>query len=108
MALPVFLTAGAERDLDEIADYIVGHDSPQAAERVLERLEQALEGLGEFPLRGDIPRELADLGLKEYREIVSRPYRIVYRVTNEGVFVFLVADGRRDFQSLLARRLLRA
>jgi toxin ParE1/3/4 len=31
---------------------------------------------------------------------------VVYRVAGERVYVYLIADGRRDMQSLLARRLL--
>lgn len=38
--------------------------------------------------------------------VFFKPYRLVYRVAGERVYVYLIADGRRDMQSLLARRLL--
>ena len=52
------------------------------------------------------PKELLALGVREYREVFFKPYRIIYRVQDETVYVLLIADGRRDMQSLLQRRLL--
>lgn len=46
------------------------------------------------------------MGIRDYREIFFKPYRIIYRVIDAIVYVFLVADGRRDMQALLQRRLL--
>jgi toxin ParE1/3/4 len=43
--------------------------------------------------------------MREYREIFFKPYRIIYRVLEHNVDVLLIADGRRDMQSLLQRRL---
>jgi len=47
-------------------------------------------------------------GIREYREVYFKPYRIIYRVCPEGVYAMVIADGRRDMQSLLQRRLLQA
>ena len=104
----VYLTDAALRDLEEIDDYIVASDSPQKAEYVLGRIEQALLSLADMPKRGNYPKELAKLGIKEYREIFFKPYRIVYRVWDKKVYVYLIVDGRRDMQALLGRRLLGA
>ena len=52
--------------------------------------------------------ELLDIGIREYREIFFKPYRIIYRVMGDKVYVLVVADGRRDMQALLQRRLLQA
>ncbi|MDR3556638.1 MAG: hypothetical protein P4L55_17950 [Syntrophobacteraceae bacterium] len=48
------------------------------------------------------------IGLREYREIYFKPYRIIYRVLAETVYVMVIADGRRDMQALLQSRLLQA
>ncbi len=53
------------------------------------------------------PDEFLDMGIREYRQVLSRPYRIIYRVIGESVYVFLIADGRRNMRTLLQRRLLR-
>ncbi|MBA3017875.1 MAG: type II toxin-antitoxin system RelE/ParE family toxin, partial [Desulfobacteraceae bacterium] len=47
-------------------------------------------------------------GIRDYREIFFKPYRIIYRIDNENVYVYLIVDGRRDMQTLLQRRLLGA
>jgi toxin ParE1/3/4 len=106
MSFEVRLTAHAVRDLEEIAEWIAEHDSPQRADHVLQRIESAMAALAKFPERGPHPPELLALGIKEYRETFFKPYRIIYRVQDNRVYIYLIADGRRDMQSLLARRLL--
>ncbi|HEY9538353.1 MAG TPA: type II toxin-antitoxin system RelE/ParE family toxin [Kiloniellaceae bacterium] len=106
MPFGVVLTDDALRDLDDTCGYIAQHDTSKSAAYVLERIEKALVDLAEFPERGRHPRELADLGITEFREIFFKPYRLVYRVEQRRVVVYLIADGRRDMQSLLIRRLL--
>ncbi len=108
MSFKVQLTEDAVLDLDAVCDYIRRYRSPVAAEHVLERIEQALSSLSEYPHRGGFPKELLDVGIREYREIFITPYRIVYRVTDQTVNVYLIADGRRDMRTLLQRRLLHA
>ena len=106
MAFLVQLTDDATRDLEEICDYIDRHDEPGRADYVLEQIEKAFSSLSEYPERGNYPMELLDIGIREYREIFFRPYRIIYRVMENNVYVLLIADGRRDMQTLLQRRLL--
>ena len=107
MPYPVHLTDDSARDLEEIWKFVERHDSPGSAEHVLNQIEKVFGSLPEQPLRGTYPTELLDIGLKEYREVFFKPYRVVYRVKDEKVFVMLIADGRRDMRSLLERRLLR-
>ena len=104
----VLLTEAAAHDLEEIHEYIAEHDSPAKADQVLDRIEEVLEGLSTFPARGSHPRELLALGIREYREARFKPYRVIYRVIGRRVYIYLIADGRRDMQALLAKRLLGA
>ena len=106
MPFAVLITRHAARDLDELYDYIARHDAPGKAEQVLARIEKAFGSLSESPQRGAYPRELLAMGIREYRELFFKPYRIIYRVVGRNVYVLLIADGRRDFQTLLQRRLL--
>ncbi len=108
MPFAVLLTNDAARDLEALYDYIALHDSPQKADYVLEQIEKAFSRLSEFPERGAYPKELAVLGIREYREIFFKPYRIIYRIIDKDVYVLLIVDGRRDIQTLLQRRLLDA
>ena len=108
MPFLVQLTDDAERDLEELCDYIDRHDAPGRADHVLEQIEKAFSSLSEHPHRGNYPKELLDTGIREYREIFFKPYRIIYRVMENNVYVLAIADGRRDMQRLLQRRLLQA
>ena len=104
----VLLTEGAEQDLEAIHDYISEFDSVANANFVLDELMAVVESLSTFPERGSYPKELIGLGIKEYRQTIFKPYRVIYRITGSQVIIYLIADGRRDMQSLLARRLLGA
>ncbi len=108
MPCSVLLTDDAARDLEDICDYIDLHDMPSKADYILKQIEKAFNSLSENPHRGVYPRELLALGLREFREIFFKPYRIIYRVIENNVYVLLIADGRRDMQKLLQRRLLQA
>ena len=106
MPFSVRVTDAAVCDLEEIGDYIHRHDAPGRAEHVLEQIEKAFSSLSEHPYRGNYPKELLDTGIREYREVFFKPYRIIYRVMEDVVYVLVVADGRRDMRTLLQRRLL--
>lgn len=104
----VRLTADAERDLQEIDDWISTRDGDAKARHVIEKLEAEILALRKFPERGRHPPELLELGMREYRETYSKPYRIIYFIQDDQVHIPLIADGRRDMQTLLAKRLLGA
>ncbi len=107
MVYEVLLTEDAEQDLEELYDYLSEHDLPEKANHILQKLADTFSSLAN-PHRGAYPKELLALGIREYREVFFKPYRIVYRVIGETVYVLLIADGRRDMQTLLQRRLFSA
>ncbi|MCG6879340.1 MAG: type II toxin-antitoxin system RelE/ParE family toxin [Deltaproteobacteria bacterium] len=106
MPFEVLMTEDAARDLEEIYDYIARHGTQNSADHVLEKIEMALVSSSDSPLRGVYPPELAALGIREYREIFFKPYRIIYRIMEINVYILLIVDGPRDMQTLLGRRLL--
>ena len=94
--------------MQELYDYIAEHDAPAKADAVLNELEALVASLRNFPERGAVTKELRDLGIRDYREVYFKPYRVIYRVMGGKVFVYLIVDGRRDMQTLLTQRLVRA
>ncbi len=102
----VLLTEDAEQDLESIYDYIAEFDCKANADYVLDRLLEVVESLTALPERGAYPKELLALGIRDYRQTAFKPYRVIYRVMGQKVYIYMIADGRRDMQSLLARRLL--
>ena len=108
MTYSVYLTDDAARDLEGLYNYISRNDGPERATDVLDRIEEAFTSLSESPNRGVYPRELIELGIKEYRQILFKPFRIIYTIKEKMVYVVLITDGRRDMQALLQRRILEA
>lgn len=107
MRLEVLLTEDAEQDLQDLYEYIAKVDSLKNADHVLERLLEVTESLATSPERGSQPKELRSLGIQEYPQVFFKPYRVIYRLLDKQVVIYVIADGRRDVQSLLSRRLLR-
>ena len=108
MSYQVFLTNDAACDLEELYDYIEAYDALEKADYVVDKIEEAFSSLPDNPERGAYPKELLAVGLREYREVYFKPYRIIYRIISQHVYVMVIADGRRDMQILLQRRLLQA
>ena len=106
MRYSIVITVDAQRDIDDILDYIAMAESQQRALGVLQQLETVVASLALLPERGRQPRELTALGISDIRERFFKPYRILYRIADHQVRILLVADGRRDMQTLLLRRLL--
>jgi toxin ParE1/3/4 len=108
MSYQVFLTEDAVCVLEELYDYIEAYDTLQKADYVVDKIEEAFSSLSDNPERGAYAKELLAVGLREYREVYFMPYRIIYRIIAQHVYVMVIADGRRGMQSLLERRLLQA
>ena len=95
MPYKVLLTHDAVADLEELDVWLSTNDSPEKAEYVLDKIADVFERLSELPERGAYPKELSVLGIHDFREVFFKPYRIIYRVDRNTVYVYLVADGRR-------------
>jgi toxin ParE1/3/4 len=108
MSYKVLLSRSAERDLEEIYNCIAENDTQGNADHVLDKLMEVAETLAAFPERGSYPKELLALGIREYRQAHFKLYRVIYRVIGKQVLTYMIADGRRDMQTLLSRRMLGA
>ena len=107
MRYRILLVAAAKADLREIFRYVEQHDSAARADQLVDGIEQLIHSLSVMPERGHFPPELEAIGVREYREVHFKPYRIVYALHEDKVFVHCVLDGRRDMKTLLQQRLLR-
>jgi plasmid stabilization system protein ParE len=102
----VVWTETARLDLEGVVGFIAV-DSIEEALHVLDRIERRCQSLEKLPERGRIVPELAAVGVLAYREVVERPWRIVYRTDQQRVYVIAVLDGRRNLAALLLERLAR-
>jgi len=103
----VRLTSEVESDLVDLFEYIARKDSIDNAYYVLEKLDTLILSLDQQPERGHYPPELDKRGVKDYREVHFKPYRVIYEIIGNHVVILGCFDGRRDMESLLERRLLR-
>lgn len=107
MKFKVKILQSAEDDLLEIYKYIYFNDGEDRADKIYEKLTGKVSSLQEFPNRGHIPEELSLLGMVDFLEINNKPFRIIYQIIENTVFVHSILDGRRDIQRLLQERLIR-
>jgi toxin ParE1/3/4 len=106
MPRKVLVSGDAQRDIETICTYISQAAGQVIADKIFAAIEEKIRGLLQFADRGNWPKELAMLGITEYRELHFKPYRIIYTV-GKDVTVYAVLDGRRDMDALLRRRLVR-
>jgi toxin ParE1/3/4 len=105
MAFNIRFSVAARNDLREIHAYILQNDSPANADYVSREIVRTALALRDYPNRGAHPPELLAKGNRSYRQLFFKPYRILYRIRANTVYIGLIADGRRDMKSLLRRRL---
>lgn len=74
MAFKLIWAPSARFDIKDIVAYIA-EDNPSAAKRFMKNLFQTVERLGDFPKSGRVVPEFGDNSI---REIIRRPFRIVY------------------------------
>jgi plasmid stabilization system protein ParE len=102
----VVWAASARRDLEATVSWLAER-SPQAALASLDLLESRATSLATLADRGRVVPELARLHVREYRELVVPPWRLVYRVAGAKVVVLAALDSRRSLEDVLLDRLLR-
>lgn len=102
----VVWTPVAQKDLESVVAFI-SQESPQAALKVFRtvRLKAAL--LHRFPQRGRFIHEITHVPGLSFRELVLKPWRLLYRIKENRVEVLAFFDGRRDLSEVLFERLSR-
>ena len=93
-------------DIQEVVAWL-RLDSPSAALRFVDRVDEAVTRLSSQPRLGRVVPELERHNIIRYRELVIAPWRLFYRIDQRQVYVLAVIDGRRNVEDILLRRLLR-
>jgi toxin ParE1/3/4 len=95
----------SEKDLIYIVEYI-SKDSPSTAYEKFKEIKEKSSCLYSFPDRGRIVPELQEQGIIQYRELIISPWRIIYRISKNSVYVLSVLDARQNVEDILLRRLI--
>lgn len=89
--MKIRLTAAAIRDLRETRAYIA-FDNPRAAEAVIQRIERAVNLIGERPLIG---RPIENTSTREWT-VSGLPYLVSYRVSKNMIEVLRIWHTSRE------------
>jgi len=95
----------ASKDLENIIDYI-SQDNVDTAITIFEKIKSKCNTLNQFPDRGRIVPELKAYGILSYRELIISPWRVIYRTSDQKVYVLAVIDSRRSVDDILIERFL--
>jgi toxin ParE1/3/4 len=99
----VMRTDKAEDQLRDIIYYIADDSgSIDTALKYLDKIEESINRLKEFPNSGSIPR-YSILKKQGYRVVIVERHLIFYKVSekNKTVIVYAIVDGRREYQNLI-------
>jgi len=95
----------ASTDLLNIIDYI-SEDNTADAISIFEKIRSKCETLNQSPERGRVVPELKEYGISSYHEIIVKPWRIMYRISDNKIYVLAVIDSRRTVEDILIERFL--
>jgi addiction module RelE/StbE family toxin len=95
----------ARTDLENIVDYI-SQDNVDVAITIFDKIKSKCNTLNQFPDRGRIVPELKAYGILSYRELIISPWRVIYRTSDQKVYVLAVIDSRRSMDDILIERFL--
>jgi antitoxin ParD1/3/4/toxin ParE1/3/4 len=90
------LTRRAERDLEEILDYVAS-ESAQSAQIVLADIRAALERLAEMPGIGHQRKDVPD---DRYRFWLANRFIIAYFPRTKPLQIVRIVGAKRDFRKL--------
>ena len=100
-------TENAKNDLLNIIAYIK-KDSPSIAHEIYQKIRKKAHSSNFFPLKGRVVPELQKEGITLYRELISSPWRIIYKVGNDTVYIMAILDSRQNVEELLLQKLLKS
>ena len=99
----VMRTDKAEDQLRDIIYYIADDSaSIDTALKYLDKIEESIDRLKEFPDSGSIPR-YSILRKQGYRVVIVEKHLIFYKVNEEDktVIIYAIVDGRREYHNLI-------
>lgn len=106
--MQIIWTDAARDDLLEIRAYLKPSQAPAFVRKVTEQIRDEVGSLKDWPSRGTYVRELEELQLEQYRELLAGQHRIIFERASEAFYVHIVCHASRDLEALLRRRLLAA
>ena len=90
----------ALNDIDQIADYYLLAVGPQSAEKITDKLLDAIGNLEEYPLMGTVHLDPV-LQKEGYRKLACGEYICIYRLIGETIYVYRIVHGANNYPKSL-------
>ncbi|MBL4941914.1 MAG: type II toxin-antitoxin system RelE/ParE family toxin [Colwellia sp.] len=101
----VELAPAAQADIESIYQHYIITANDFVANKLLEEIDLAIASLSSEPLLGHLPLELNSSD-KECLEILTKSFRLVYRILDKRVDILLVLHQKQSIEKALNNRLL--
>ncbi len=103
MKYKIIRTDKADEQLREIIFYIADDSgSIDIALNYLEKVEDAISSLEEFPMSGSVPK-YSILRKQGYRVLIVEKHLVFYKINESEkiVTIYAIVDGRREYRDLI-------
>ena len=105
--MSIIILPDAQQDLLSLQDYMLTRWTAELWLRAEDEIFNKLADLEGGLINGPPVGELASVGIRDYRSLVTSHHRILYRQIDGTTYVYAVAGQQQDFQTLLLRRLFK-
>jgi plasmid stabilization system protein ParE len=95
----IFWTEKAKSDLRNIYNFLLSEIEEEKAFSIIQTISFRSSQLSLFPESGSLEPYLLHLKLP-YRRLIEGNYKIIYRVTNEYIYINRVFDSRQNPKKL--------
>jgi len=107
MSLPVSILDSAKYDLVSTRRKIISKFGDVVWLEVKKKFQDAFTRICEFPLLGLVPEEVEALGIKNVRQVQVNQTRVIYQISDTAVYIHMLVDTKRDFQTVLYDRVIK-
>lgn len=91
----------AREDILDIARHHFEKVDVNSARKITIEIEETINRLADFPLLGPIHPD-SILSQNGYRKlVVAHPYVCIYKVFDDGVYIYRIVNARMDYPKLL-------
>lgn len=98
--MQVIFTQGAIDDLSDLKQSL----KAELWKTTKKEIQDKLNFIEKNPLAQPIPPELEEI-TTEFRQGLTNYYRIIYEITDDKIYVYLICNQARDLTSLFFRRM---
>lgn len=92
----------AWREIDEISNYYLNKVGQKSAKKIFDRIFKAIQRLEIFPLSCTLINDEM-LRQEGYRILICDDYICVYKLVDEVVYIYHIANGRTNYKNLIQK-----